>query len=1055
MKKLIKILTFTILFVLTVGLITQVNFADTSSKNGMFKRDKIDAIESLVQSEMRKGKIPGASVAIIYGKDTAYYKGFGYSDLKSKTPVTQETLFELGSNSKAFTALGILKLKKEGLINLNDPIRKYIPWFNMIYEGKHKGEIINQKVDITIEQLLYQKSGIPFETLGKIPISKEADAIEQTVKAITGEKLDFYPGEKFQYATLNYSILGLVIEKVTGLPFEQYIKENILSPLGLENTYLYREEAEEHNLAKGYKLSYLRPMEYEAPMYGGNKPAGYFISNSVDLEKWVKIQMNEIDVNGFDVDLILESHIPDRTVAPNFDGSSYAAGWAIYQSHGGQIAHAGKNPNYSSIIIINPKEKLGIAVLTNINSEYTYTIADGIRDILADNYSSIESVDVIKKLDGITFIVICISVLLMLITMVLILKTLVEIGKGKRKAVIKGKKILSGFVTSIVLLSGFTYCLYRLPNILFNQLPWESVVVWAPKQFSVSIIMIMMTSILFCIYYAISNIFTNDDDRGYYPTILLSIVSSFGNVFIIFIINITLSMNIRVNTFGKRVIELELLIMFMMGILFYVYSQRLVRVKLINVTNSIVYQKRIELIDKLSKTSFERLETLGRGRIQAVLNNDTEVISTFANIIVNGFTSFVTLIFCFIYLSMFNLYALILSIVVISIAAGLYYIVGRFANKFWEDARDIQNTFFKHISDQIGGFKELYINNKKSKAFESEFKDSCDAYKETRTIGDLKFANVYVIGELIFTIVIGAVVFIFPALFEEIQNNSLRTYVFTFLYMTGPVHGVLNMLPNLIRYKISWNRIKKLTEEISYVENIERDFTYELNKDVLIELDKVEFKYSSENGEGFKLGPVNCEFKSGEITFITGGNGSGKTTLIKLITGLYASQSGNITVNNSSLDERRLAQGYSAVYNDFYLFEKLYGIDLESKKAEVQEYLQLLKLDNVLEIKDGIYSTTKLSSGQRKRLAMFNSLLDDRPIYVFDEWAAEQDKEFREFFYTRLLTSLKNKGKCIIAITHDDRYFHVADKIIKMDMGMISNVVDQAALLCDTKAVTY
>jgi len=190
----------------------------------------------------------------------------------------------------------------------------------------------------------------------------------------------------------------------------------------------------------------------------------------------------------------------------------------------------------------------------------------------------------------------------------------------------------------------------------------------------------------------------------------------------------------------------------------------------------------------------------------------------------------------------------------------------------------------------------------------------------------------------------------------------------------------------------------------------------------------------------FKVGPINYEFNSGEVIFITGGNGSGKSTFAKLLTGLYSPTSGSLIMNGNTVSPNILNEYYSAIFNDFFLFEKLYGVDYTEKENEIKNYLNILQLDEKVEVVNGQFSTTKLSTGQKKRLALLVSYLDDRPIYVFDEWTADQDPEFRLFFYSNLLPDLQNNGKCIIAVTHDDRYFSFADKVIKMDMGKIINV---------------
>ena len=198
------------------------------------------------------------------------------------------------------------------------------------------------------------------------------------------------------------------------------------------------------------------------------------------------------------------------------------------------------------------------------------------------------------------------------------------------------------------------------------------------------------------------------------------------------------------------------------------------------------------------------------------------------------------------------------------------------------------------------------------------------------------------------------------------------------------------------------------------------------------------FQYESENDEEtFSVGPIDLEIKKGESLFIIGGNGSGKTTLAKLLTGLYVPEEGTVKINGIEVTDTQLGEYYSTIFSDYHLFRKIYEVDVREKEADVQRYLKLLELEEKVRLQENEYSTINLSSGQRKRLALFQCFLEDRPIYLFDEFAANMDPEFRRFFYRELLVSLKAEGKIIIAVTHDDHYFDIADKIIKLDMGKI------------------
>ena len=194
--------------------------------------------------------------------------------------------------------------------------------------------------------------------------------------------------------------------------------------------------------------------------------------------------------------------------------------------------------------------------------------------------------------------------------------------------------------------------------------------------------------------------------------------------------------------------------------------------------------------------------------------------------------------------------------------------------------------------------------------------------------------------------------------------------------------------------------------------------------------------------KGFLLGPISFSWQPGELIFIIGGNGSGKSTLAKLITGLYPPLSGAIYLNGKRITQDNVEwyrQHFSAIFYDFYLFDSFLGFDRPNLDQEVENYLIQLQLAHKVTVKNGVLSTTELSQGQRKRLALLTAYLEDRPIYLFDEWAADQEPRFRELFYKQILLQLKERGKIVIVISHDERYFHLADHIIKLDYGAVES----------------
>jgi putative ATP-binding cassette transporter len=198
--------------------------------------------------------------------------------------------------------------------------------------------------------------------------------------------------------------------------------------------------------------------------------------------------------------------------------------------------------------------------------------------------------------------------------------------------------------------------------------------------------------------------------------------------------------------------------------------------------------------------------------------------------------------------------------------------------------------------------------------------------------------------------------------------------------------------------------------------------------------------HSKKSKETFILGPIDMNLKAGQLVVLAGGNGSGKTTLAKIITGLYPAEDGELLLDGRQITEENrqfYRQHFSAVFYDFHLFESLLGLEHPDLDDRARQRLARLQLDHVVTIRNGVLSTTQLSHGQRKRLALLTASLEDRPIYVFDEWAADQDPAFKEFFYCELLPDLKAQGKLVLVICHDDHYFDVADRMIKLESGKI------------------
>jgi putative pyoverdin transport system ATP-binding/permease protein len=276
---------------------------------------------------------------------------------------------------------------------------------------------------------------------------------------------------------------------------------------------------------------------------------------------------------------------------------------------------------------------------------------------------------------------------------------------------------------------------------------------------------------------------------------------------------------------------------------------------------------------------------------------------------------------------------------------------------------------------------------------------------------------------------------------QIVSAELLSGYVLTISYLMRPIGNTLAILPNLSQAGVALRKIDTLgLSLVSQAETLARTTT---NPDKFDRIDIQQATHSYQlpgEEKTFTLGPIDLSLYPGELVFIVGGNGSGKSTLAKLITGLYIPDAGEILLDGTPIDDRHrelYRQLFSTVFADFYLFDRFIGLRLADGDAQANMYLAKLQLTHKVAIEEGKLSTTALSQGQRKRLALLTAYLEDRPIYLFDEWAADQDPFFREIFYQQLLPELKQRGKAILVISHDDRYFHLADRVLKLDYGKI------------------
>jgi putative pyoverdin transport system ATP-binding/permease protein len=358
-----------------------------------------------------------------------------------------------------------------------------------------------------------------------------------------------------------------------------------------------------------------------------------------------------------------------------------------------------------------------------------------------------------------------------------------------------------------------------------------------------------------------------------------------------------------------------------------------------------------------------------------------------------------------------------------------------------EAAGQAQDRLFGYFNGLFAGAKELKLHRDRAHSFMTEsLNPEIEAVRRHRTHA---FAS-YAVGVgwilFLFYIFLGVVIFGISQ-FAVVDFKVLAGYVIVFLFMLIPLDGLLNNLPTLNAARVSLNRIEDVLLELPAADEKTQSPSFKSFQTLNItELTHIYYREKEDNV--FQFGPINLHFVPGELTFLVGGNGSGKTTLAKLLVGLYTSENAEIRLDGNLITDANRTQYrqlFSAVFSDFYLFESLLGIttvdnDLDGRANAL---LAKLHLDHKVKIVNGVFSTQALSQGQRKRLALVVAYLEDRPFYLFDEWAADQDPVFKAVFYQELLPELAARGKAVLAISHDDRYFHLADRCIKLENGII------------------
>jgi putative pyoverdin transport system ATP-binding/permease protein len=465
---------------------------------------------------------------------------------------------------------------------------------------------------------------------------------------------------------------------------------------------------------------------------------------------------------------------------------------------------------------------------------------------------------------------------------------------------------------------------------------------------------------------------------------------------------------------------------------------------LVDLAQDAVYKLRLRISGWILASPLRHLEELGANRLLATLTEDVQNISMAVFNVPTLCINLTLILGCLLYLGWLSVGILLATLAFLAIAIITVQLLINQAVRLFTLAREENDALMKHFRGITDGIKELKLHQQRREDFlEFELQETAAALRTYRVSTQKILAVTNSLGELLFFTLLGLLAFGIPRLIPT-SLSVLSGYVLTLSYMMRPIGNILAILPNMTQAAVSLRKIDTLGLSLaSRAEVVSQTSAPSINFQ-RIELHQATHCYQRAGEDNpFTLGPINLELRPSELVFIVGGNGSGKSTLAKLITGLYLPDSGQVYLDGKPItDQNREAyrQLFSTVFADFYLFERLLGIPLENLETQAKTYLEKLQLTHKVEVKNGSLSTTDLSQGQRKRLALLTAYLDDRPVYLFDEWAADQDPFFREVFYRQLLPELKKRGKTVLVISHDDRYFDLSDRLIRLDYGQIVSI---------------
>lgn len=524
----------------------------------------------------------------------------------------------------------------------------------------------------------------------------------------------------------------------------------------------------------------------------------------------------------------------------------------------------------------------------------------------------------------------------------------------------------------------------------------------------------------------------------------LAFVSAMGGVSTTAIIG---SINAGAQAADRGEVSLWAAGLFIIALLLFIQTQHYILITTTAEIGGIIHKLRIRLLDYVRRSELLPLEAIGRAEIVSAITGDTAILTQASNMLAFAAQGALLIILVISYVAYLSFVAFALSVIIVGIGAAVFHSKTKQHAIEMREAARWENRLYDRLSDVLDGFKEVRLNRARSDALLEHLVEVSRhaANIKIRTQSET-FRRMVLLQTSMFAL-LGAVAFIVPVFSEAMTPGTITKAVTALVFIVGACTGLVQSIPIIAAANTAADRLVQLEEKLAELASLSDNIPAEPAKTFSkLEMRDVEFHYPGKSADTvFKVGPFNFTLNSGDLVILTGGNGSGKSTFMKLLAGFYRPASGELLLDGSPVvgDRQEYYRSLiTAIFPDFHLFQRLYGID-DPNPAELTEMLTQFKLHEKTRLTHGEFQTTDLSSGQRRRLALIVAQLERRPLLLLDEWAADQDPEFRRKFYFEFLPAMHRVGVTIVAISHDDRYIDEMDvpmRLLRMDEGRFTEL---------------